>query len=377
MMQHVTSSNAIANAVAELVGAQRIAVVIPSYKVASKIAGVIARIGPECCAIYVVDDACPEHSGDVALASTNDPRVRVIRHTENQGVGGAVMTGYRAALGDGATIIVKIDGDGQMPPELLRSFVFPIAAAQADYTKGNRFYDIHGLREMPRTRLVGNAVVSFLAKISSGYWDIFDPANGYTAVHAAVAERLPLERISRRYFFETDMLFRLNTLRALVVDVPMKAVYGDEVSSLRVSRILPEFLYKHVRNAVKRIFYNYFLRDFTVASLELVVGLALLIFGFVVGVTSWIDSARAGVATSAGTVMLAGLPTLAGLQLLLAFVGHDVAAVPRRPIHPLLALEREAVSRAADAAPLARITGATDVDGSASQPAAPRQPLLR
>jgi len=316
----------------------RIAVVIPCYKVATKIANVIARIGPECWRIYVIDDACPEHSGDVVKATTSDPRVHIIRHEENQGVGGAVMSGYRAAISDGATIIVKIDGDGQMPPEILRSFVLPIVTGYADYTKGNRFYDLQDVAEMPRVRLVGNAVVSFLAKLSSGYWDVFDPANGYTAVHAAVAQRLPLHRISRRYFFETDMLFRLNTLRAVVVDVPMKAVYGDEVSNLRISRVFGEFLYKHARNAVKRVFYNYYLRDFTVASLELVAGFALLVFGASVGITSWVDSALAGVPASAGTVMLAGLPTLAGLQLLLASISHDVATVPRQPDHPLLAL---------------------------------------
>jgi glycosyltransferase involved in cell wall biosynthesis len=316
----------------------RIAVVIPCYRVAAKIMDVIDRIGPECWRIYVVDDACPQHSGDVVEASTNDARVRVIRHRENQGVGGAVMAGYRAAIADGATIMVKIDGDGQMQPELLPSFVLPIVGGYADYTKGNRFYDLQDVGEMPRLRLVGNAVVSFLAKLSSGYWDLFDPANGYTAIHAAVAQRLPFDRISRRYFFETDMLFRLNTLRAVIVDVPMKARYGDEVSNLRISRIFGEFLYKHARNALKRIFYNYYLRDFTVASLELLVGFGLLLFGALVGITSWAESAAAGIPASAGTVMLAGLPTLAGLQLLLAFISHDVATVPRHPVHPLLAL---------------------------------------
>ncbi len=316
----------------------RIAVVIPCYRVATRIMGVIDGIGPECWRIYVVDDACPEHSGDVVESTARDSRVRVIRHAENQGVGGAVTAGYQAAIADGATIIVKIDGDGQMQPELLPSFVLPIVGGYADYTKGNRFYDLQDVGEMPRLRLVGNAVVSFLAKLSSGYWDLFDPANGYTAIHAAVAQRLPLDRISRRYFFETDMLFRLNTLRAVIVDVPMKARYGDEVSNLRVSRIFGEFLYKHARNALKRIFYNYYLRDFTVASLELVVGFGLLVFGTFIGISSWVESAAAGIPASAGTVMLAGLPTLAGLQLLLAFVSHDVATVPRHPIHPLLAL---------------------------------------
>ena len=223
-----------------------------------------------------------------------------------------------------------------MAPELLPSFVAPILAGQADYTKGNRFYDLSNIRRMPTLRIVGNAMLSFMAKISCGYWDVFDPTNGYTAIHAKVVRRLPLDKISKRYFFETDMLFRLNTVRALVVDIPMDPSYGDEVSGLKVSGVLGEFVYKHVRNAAKRIFYNYFLRDFTIASLELVVGLILLVFGLTYGIANWIVSAREEVMTSAGTVMLAALPVLMGIQFLLAFVGFDIASVPKRAIHPAL-----------------------------------------
>ena len=236
----------------------------------------IARIGCECWRIYVVDDACPEGSGDLVEARCSDPRVRVIRHRKNLGVGAAVMSGYRAAVSDGAQVIVKIDGDGQMAPELLPGFVAPILDGQADYCKGNRFYELDHLDRMPLVRKLGNAALSFMAKLSAGYWDIFDPANGFTAIHAAVARRLPFDKISQRYFFETDMLFRLNTIRAVVVDIPMDATYGDETSSLKVSRVFAEFLYKNLRNGAKRVFYNYFLRDFTIASLELVVGLVFL-----------------------------------------------------------------------------------------------------
>jgi hypothetical protein len=186
---------------------------------------------------------------------------------------------------------------------------------------------------MPATRLVGNAVLSFMAKLSTGYWNVFDITNGYTAIHARVARHLPMAKISRRYFFETDMLFRLNIVRAVVVDVPMDAAYGSEVSNLRIRRIVGEFLAKHTRNFFKRIAYNYFLRDMTVASLELVLGAALLLFGLVFGSWHWWRSAQLGLATPLGTIMLAALPTLVGLQMLLAFVGFDVANVPRRPIH--------------------------------------------
>ena len=314
----------------------RIAVVIPCYEVARTISDVIDRIGPEVFRIFVIDDACPQKTGDAVEAACTDVRVRVLRHAVNLGVGGAVITGYRAALGDAADIIVKIDGDGQMAPELLPAVVAPIVAGQADYTKGNRFYDIANVRSMPGVRIFGNAVLSFMAKLSGGYWDVFDPTNGYTAIHASVVRHLPLDKVSERYFFETDMLFRLNTIRAVVVDVPMDARYGNEVSNLRISRILGEFLYKHLRNAVKRVFYNYFLRDFTIASLELVFGLVLIAFGLAYGIVNWLASARADITTPAGTVMLSALSVLVGLQFLLAFIGFDIASVPKRAIHPVL-----------------------------------------
>lgn len=323
---------------------ERIAVVIPCYRVSRQVVGVIARIGPECWRIYVVDDACPDGSGDLVEVRCSDPRVRVIRHRKNLGVGAAVMSGYRAALSDGAQVIVKIDGDGQMAPELLPGFVAPILGGQADYCKGNRFYELDHIYRMPLVRKLGNAALSFMAKLSGGYWDIFDPANGYTAIHASVVRRLPFDKISQRYFFETDMLFRLNTVRAVVVDIPMDAAYGDETSSLKVSQVFAEFLYKNLRNGAKRIFYNYFLRDFSIASLELVVGVIFLAFGSIYGTAHWISSAREGVATAPGTVMLAALPVLVGVQLLLAFVGYDIASVPKRPIHPALARREHAAA---------------------------------
>ncbi|MBO9676891.1 MAG: glycosyltransferase family 2 protein [Acidovorax sp.] len=313
-----------------------IAVTIPCFRVRRHILDVIARIGPEVDAIYVIDDCCPEGSGSYVQEQCTDPRVHVLVHAENQGVGGAVMTGYRAAIADGHDIIVKIDGDGQMDPQLLPAFVAPIAAGEADYTKGNRFFHLEMIHRMPFIRLFGNAVLSFMSRLSTGYWGLFDPTNGYTAVHAKVASHLPMEKISKRYFFETDMLFRLNTLRAVVVDVPMDAFYGDEQSNLRISKILPEFLAKHIRNTLKRIFYNYYLRGMSVASLELPLGLILMVFGTAFGATHWIESSMAKIPSSSGTVMLAALPILTGLHLLLAFVSNDIASQPQSPIHKLL-----------------------------------------
>jgi glycosyltransferase involved in cell wall biosynthesis len=311
----------------------RVAVVIPCFRVSRQILGVIAGLGPEVERIYVVDDACPERSGQIVREQCSDARVRVLANERNLGVGGAVMRGYAQAVADGAELIVKVDGDGQMDPAMLPRLLAPLLKGQADYAKGNRFFDLAGLKRMPALRVFGNSILSMMAKLSTGYWDVFDPANGYTAIHARVAAHLPMAKISQRYFFETDLLFRLGTLRAVVADVPMRAVYGDEKSNLRESRVVFEFSAKHLRNFGKRVFYNYFLRDMSIASIELVVGAAMLAFGVVYGLAHWYLAWRGHYATPLGTIMLAALPVLVGLQLLLAFLGFDMASVPKHPIH--------------------------------------------
>ena len=309
-----------------------IAVVIPSYRVIAHVLDVLEKIPRLVDRIFVVDDACPEGSGEHVRKHCADPRVRVIVHEKNQGVGGAVMSGYRAAVAEGFAIVVKIDGDGQMNPALIPAFVAPLWAGEADYAKGNRFFDLDGVRQMPKIRLFGNAVLSLMTKISSGYWNLFDPTNGYTAIHIEALRRLPLEKISQRYFFESDMLFQLNILRAVVVDVPMEARYADEKSNLKIPRIIGEFLYKHGRNALKRIFYNYYLRDMSLASIELPLGVLLLGFGVVFGAYHWALSALSEIPALTGAVMLAALPVIIGIQFILAFLAHDIAALPDRPL---------------------------------------------
>ncbi len=310
-------------------GTAALAVVIPSYRVRRHILSVLEKIGPEVGMIYVVDDACPEASGRFVEDNAADPRIRVLYNSENQGVGGAVMAGMKQAVADGADIIVKIDGDGQMDPALIPSFVGTILAGEADYAKGNRFFELEGLSAMPLARLIGNAGLSFLSKISSGYWHSFDPTNGYFAIHASIVELLPMNKISKRYFFESDLLFRLNILTARLVDIPMRAHYADEASSMKPLREIPGFAAAHLRNFGKRIFYNYFVRNFSIASLELLLGTLLLLFGTVFGLLHWGMSVPA----TAGTVMVAALPIIIGAQLLLAFLNYDIQSVSRTALH--------------------------------------------
>lgn len=256
----------------------RVGIVIPCYRVRRYVEGVVRSAVAFGDRVYVVDDGCPEGSGRF-VESLGLSRVVVVYHERNCGVGGATITGIRRALEDGMDVIVKVDGDGQMDPRWIPSLVAPILRGQADYTKGNRFFYPEDLREMPWVRLLGNAALSFLSKFSTGYWNLFDPTNGFVAIHAAVARRIPWEKVHRRFFFESDVLFRLYLLRAKVVDVPLPARYRGESSSLSVGRFIPEFLFNHIRNFIKRIFYCYILRDFSLASVEFFTGTLLLVLG--------------------------------------------------------------------------------------------------
>ncbi len=316
----------------KLHGHKKVAVVIPCFRVRKHIASVIGEIGPEVDSIYVVDDRCPEETGRFVSEAISDPRIKVIFNENNLGVGGATLAGMVQAAADDADVIVKIDGDGQMDPHLIPAFTAVILSSEADFAKGNRFFEPEGVMTMPRARLIGNAGLSFMAKFSTGYWHSFDPTNGFFAIHASLMSLLPVEKISKRYFFESDLLFRLNVIEARVVDIPMHAHYADEQSSMQPHKEILRFAKGHVKNFIKRIFYRYFLRDFSVASIELLLGLALLCFGTIFGLLNW----RAESYASAGTVMLAAMPIIIGTQLLLAFLNYDIQSAPGTALHPRL-----------------------------------------
>lgn len=318
-----------------------IAVIIPCFRVKKHIADVISRIGPEVTRIYAVDDCCPEQSGDFILENVTDPRVVVLRNNVNLGVGGAMKNGYRQALQDGMHIIVKIDGDGQMDPALLPMFTKPIENVLADYTKGNRFYDLSHISKMPFLRLFGNSALSFMTKLSTGYWNVFDVNNGFVVIHANILSHIKLDKLSDRYFFESDMLYQIGLLKGKVVDIPMDAHYADEVSNLKIKFIFLEFLLKHIKNMSSRILYNYFLRDTSIASIGLIFGLLLSIFGLIVGSAAWIKAIQTLEPTPLGTIMLSVFPLLVGIQFLFLFISHDISSTPNTAIHRMVSLKKQ------------------------------------
>jgi len=215
-------------------------VVIPAYDEERFIGQVLTRLPGYVDKIIVVDDCSTDDTFRVASASV-DPRVVVMRTAHNGGIGEAMCLGYHKALDLGGEVIVKMDGDGQMAPEHLTLLLDGLIEKGYDYAKGNRFLHNEAISQMPAARIIGNIVLTFLTKAASGYWHIFDPQNGYTAIRAAALRSIALEKLDRRFFFENDVLVHLNIQNFRVIDIPMPARYGDEESSLRIGRVIVDF----------------------------------------------------------------------------------------------------------------------------------------
>jgi dolichol-phosphate mannosyltransferase len=310
-----------------------IVAVVPCYRVEREIQSVLQEIPSYVKHIVVVDDASPDSTRDLVTASAKiDKRILLLRHPSNLGVGGAMITGYKKALELGAQVVVKIDGDGQMDMDHLPVLLKPLIEGRADYTKGNRFRDFKSLQQMPFIRRVGNMGLAFLAKAATGYWNMFDPTNGFNAIRSDVLAELPLDKIDRTYYFETSMLANLYLIGAVVKDVPMPARYQGEVSSLLVHRILFEFPQKLFTTFLRRLVLKNFIYDFSMGSIYLLSGLPLLIFGLIFGIYKWIQYATIGIPAPTGTVMIPTLSVLLGIQLLLSAIEIDLRSVPAEPL---------------------------------------------
>ena len=310
-----------------------IATVIPAYRVERDIESVLQSLPAYIKQIIVVDDASPDSSaGLVAAAAKKDGRITLIHHTANQGVGGAMTAGFRKAIELGAQIVIKIDGDGQMDPVHIPALITPLIQGKADYVKGNRFRDFQSLQQMPFMRRLGNLGLSFLTKAATGYWSIFDPTNGFFAIRVELLTQLPLERIDKGYFFETSMLANLYLLGALVVDTPIPARYRNETSHLSIRRTLFEFPSKLLVTFFRRILLRYYIYDFSMTSLYLIVGIPLLLFGGIFGGVKWIEYASKNIPAPTGTVMLPTLCVLLGIQILLSAIEIDMNSTPRKAL---------------------------------------------
>lgn len=310
-----------------------IVAVVPAFNEQAQIVDVIAGMPDYVRTIIVVDDASTDGTATtVVRLAQRDRRVVLLRHDRNQGVGGAMITGFRHALSLGAQIVVKIDGDGQMPMAHLGDLLLPLVRGEADYAKGNRFRDFQALRRMPPVRRIGNLLLSFFAKAAVGYWNVFDPCNGFVAVRTEALRQLRLAAISRSFFFETSMLGELYLAGAVVCDVPMPACYGRESSHLSVRRVLWEFPPRLVTCFMRRLVLKNFLFDLNMESALLATGLPLLLGGVIFGGLKWQHYGSRGVPAPTGTVVISALLIILGFQLLLSALSEDLRSVPRRPV---------------------------------------------
>lgn len=308
-----------------------VAAVVPAYEEEKLITTVIDTMPVYVDHIVIVDDCSPDRTSEIAGAHP-DERVTLIRHEVNQGVGGAIITAHKAAMALGADVNVVMAGDAQMDPAHLPSLLDKVTADGYGFAKANRFYAPESFSGMPGYRVFGNIVLSFFTKFASGYWNLFDPQNGYTAVRTEVLRRVPLDRVAKRYSFENDLLTHLNILQVPATDVPIPAIYGDEVSSIRLGKVIPELLHRLTVGFWTRIWYRYVLWSFSPIALLLFLGIILFIFGL--GVAIWVMfQIAASVVATAATVMLAALPLMIGTQLLVSALQLDIQATPDTPAY--------------------------------------------
>ncbi|HEY5772510.1 MAG TPA: glycosyltransferase family 2 protein, partial [Chitinophagaceae bacterium] len=285
-----------------------ITVVIPCYNVAKHIKDVICNIPDSISYIIAVNDCSKDDTESILLKLANENKKLIyIRHEMNQGVGGAMITGYKRSMELNADITIKMDGDGQMDAAYIPALVKPLVNDKADFTKGNRFRDLKALQAMPLSRRIGNLGLSFIIKAASGYWNVFDPTNGFTAIKNETLKSMNFNRIHKRYYFETSMLIELYYANAVVNDIPMKARYGDEVSGLSRTKTLFQFPPKLFIAFIRRLLLKYFLFDFNIASIYTIFGLPLFLFGLYYGITNFLKYSRSHIGAPTGTVVI---PTL-------------------------------------------------------------------
>lgn len=301
---------------------KKIVVVVPAYNVEKQIKDAVERIDKLVDHIVIVDDCSKDNTKEV-IEKIDNKKLIILKNDVNKGVGGATIVGFKKGLSLDGDIFIKYDGDGQMDPNRMRDLILPLLEGY-DYAKGNRFIHTNELRQMPKTRLVGNFLLTFLTKLASGYWHIFDPQNGYLAITRKALETLPLDLLHARYFFENDMLINLNIKDAKVRDVSMPSRYGDEKSSLKIRKILLSFPSLFLTRFIRRIYFKYILYDFSVIGLFYVLGFILLLFGAIFGAYAWTKSILTGIVTTTGTVMISVLPIIIGFQLFLQAIVLEV-----------------------------------------------------
>ena len=306
----------------------KIIAVMPCYK-SSEIAPLIAKdVIKFVDKLICVDDFCPDSTGEKVRNFVRSDKVDFIFHDFNKGIGGAMKSGYSYALKFEPEIIIKIDSDGQMDPYLIPKLIEPIIKGSYELTKGNRFTNPKSIRKMPLIRLIGNVGLGFITKLSTGYWELFDPTNGFIALRSEVLNEISLEKVDNGYFFETDLLFRCSLSNILISEIAMEAVYANEKSNLNPLKEFFRFFYKHINIFFKRLTYQYFLLDFNPGSLSLCLGFILGVFSLFIGIRSFTYYRSLSLETPLGIQILFLATSLICNQLIISFIYYDVSQKP-------------------------------------------------
>lgn len=305
----------------------KIAVVIPYYNASQHIVSVLVKLPKIIDVIYIIDDCGNEALPKEVLARFQN--AVYLKHDKNLGVGGATKTGFKAAIADKIEVVIKVDADDQMDTSYIEDLITPLLNNQADYSKGNRFRDFKALKAMPIMRKIGNLGLSFLTKAATGYWNNFDPTNGFFAVKTETLEKLDFDNIANRYYFETSLIAELYFQESRIKDISMPAIYGDEKSSMSVWKMPFVFLPKLFKTFIKRIVKSYFIYDFNMSSIYILFGLPLFLFGLIYGLYTWWFYSSQSIFAPTGTIMLVTLTIIIGFQLLLQAVHYDITKAPK------------------------------------------------
>ncbi|WP_430408541.1 glycosyltransferase family 2 protein [Kordia sp.] len=307
-----------------------IGVIIPYYNAAKHLENVVNKLPLFISKIIIVDDCGKEPIPEsLVKQSTLSDRIIIVKNEKNLGVGGATKHGFQKAIDLQLDYVIKVDADDQMDSSYIPELLKPLIENKAEYAKGNRFKDFKALKQMPFVRKIGNLGLSFLTKVASGYWNNFDPTNGFFAIKVAVLKQLDFTNIHRDYYFESSLIAELYFQDARIKDVPMPANYGDEKSSMKVWQIPFIFIPKLTKTFLKRIFKSYFIYDFNIASVYLLFGFPMFLFGVVYGIYNWVHYASLGEFTPTGTIMLITVSLILGFQLLLQAIQYDILKAPK------------------------------------------------
>jgi glycosyltransferase involved in cell wall biosynthesis len=302
---------------------KRVGVVVPAYDEEALIGATLGGIPPLVDRIIVVNDGSSDGTVEQA-EGTGDPRVEVVSHEQRGGVGAATVTGYRRALAEGMDVVVVMNGDNQMDPEDLPKLVAPVARGELDYAKANRLATGQAWQLIPKTRFFGNAILSMLTKVASGYWHVADSQSGYTVVAREMLELIDLDHVYTNYGFPNDMLVHLNVWNARVRDFPSRPIYGvGERSNMRYRHVVPRIAWLLVRGFFWRLWEKYVKRDFHPLVFFYVMGFIATVAGVLLGLVV-VGYRIAGYSIPIATVVLVALLVISGLQFTLFAMWFDM-----------------------------------------------------